>query len=177
MPSLTPMERFITLIKGEENLPPKLPPPPPRAPAPVEDEPVPNEHFGNLPSVESVIAESVQSKAPKIQAPAKLKENAQRKENVQPDVQPDIQPVAPVAAPPSREVSDTQLLSDPHMGEAAPRGIHFSPFLAVTKFCYKFVKHDYQQPLATAFFDASKIWNRDWDLYVVHTQTTLNDAC
>ena len=167
------MDRFITLIKGEENLPPKLPPP---APAPIEDEPAPNEHFSNLPSVESVIAENAQLQAQDTSAPAKAPAKA-KKENAQPDVQPDIQPVVPVAAPASREVTDTELSLDTHVGEAAPRGIHFSPFLAVTKFCYKFVSRDYQQPLASAFFDANKIWNRDWDLYVNHALLISKFTC
>jgi len=50
------------------------------------------------------------------------------------------------------------------MGEPAPRGFSFSPFLPVTRFCYKFVSPQWSQPLATAFFDANKIYNRPWDV-------------
>lgn len=53
---------------------------------------------------------------------------------------------------------------DSRCGQPAPLGICFCPFLAVTKYCYKFVSKKLMQPLATAFFDAEKIWSRDWDL-------------
>lgn len=53
---------------------------------------------------------------------------------------------------------------DPRQGQPAPLGITFAPFAAVTKFCYLFVGDDLRQPLATAFFDAGKIFTREWDL-------------
>ncbi|KAK4508626.1 hypothetical protein PRZ48_002365 [Zasmidium cellare] len=56
---------------------------------------------------------------------------------------------------------------DPRKGQAAPLGMCFCPFIAVTKYCYKFVPKKLMQPLATAFFDAEKIWNREWDLYYI----------
>ncbi|KAK5110068.1 hypothetical protein LTR62_006313 [Meristemomyces frigidus] len=59
-------------------------------------------------------------------------------------------------------------------GEVAPRGFTFVPFVAVTKFCYEFVPQQWSQPLASAFFDNNKIYERQWDLYYIlsaHCQT------
>nr|POE88143.1 putative nucleolar protein c2c4.08 [Quercus suber] len=58
---------------------------------------------------------------------------------------------------------------DPRCGEIAPLGIFFSPWQPVSRFCYRFVERRWQQTLATAFFDANKIWNRKWDLYYIHS--------
>lgn len=55
---------------------------------------------------------------------------------------------------------------DPRMGEPSEPGMCFCPFLAITKFPYKYVDGAFRQPIATAFFDEGKIWNRSWDLYV-----------
>lgn len=54
---------------------------------------------------------------------------------------------------------------DPRKGEPSELGMSFCPFLAITKFPYKFVKSDFLQPLATAFFDEGKIYNRNWDMF------------
>ena len=40
----------------------------------------------------------------------------------------------------------------------------FCPFIAFTKFPYKYVDPAFRQPIATAFFDAGKIYNRSWEL-------------
>ncbi|WPG98590.1 Hypothetical protein R9X50_00138300 [Acrodontium crateriforme] len=55
----------------------------------------------------------------------------------------------------------------PRCGELAPRGIFFIPFIAVTKFCYTYVRHEHQQDVASALFDAGKIWMRKWDLFFI----------
>lgn len=60
--------------------------------------------------------------------------------------------------------ADLDFTFDERKGRYSPLGISFSPFLAVTKYCYKFVNKSLMQPLASAFFDADKIWSRDWDL-------------
>ncbi|KAF2717467.1 hypothetical protein K431DRAFT_233035 [Polychaeton citri CBS 116435] len=54
------------------------------------------------------------------------------------------------------------------VGQTAAHGSTFAPFGAVTKYCYKFVSTDYVQPLASAFWDAGKIWNRHWDLFYLN---------
>ncbi|KAK3670213.1 hypothetical protein LTR78_009868 [Recurvomyces mirabilis] len=61
-----------------------------------------------------------------------------------------------------------------HMGESAPRGFAFSPFVAVTKFCYKYVPKQYSQALASAFWDSNKIYERGWDLYYIHSAHELS---
>jgi hypothetical protein len=54
---------------------------------------------------------------------------------------------------------------DGRKGEASALGISFVPFLALTKYCYKYVPRDLSQSIASAFFDANKIYdNREWDL-------------
>lgn len=54
--------------------------------------------------------------------------------------------------------------NDSHKGDPAPLGLSFTPFLAITKFPYKFVQKKWMQPLASAFFDQGKIWERKWDM-------------
>lgn len=53
---------------------------------------------------------------------------------------------------------------DNRKGQQAPFGINFVPFIALTKWCYTYAPKHLLQPLATAFFDADKIYARDWDL-------------
>lgn len=53
---------------------------------------------------------------------------------------------------------------DDRKGQPAPLDITFVPFIALTKWCYNFAPKHLLQPFATAFFDADKIYARDWDL-------------
>lgn len=53
---------------------------------------------------------------------------------------------------------------DSRKGQPAPFGINFVPFIALTKWCYTYAPKHLLQPLASAFFDAGKIYDRDWDL-------------
>jgi hypothetical protein len=53
---------------------------------------------------------------------------------------------------------------DPRKDEPSPLGLNFCPFIAVTKLPYMFVKKEFMQQIATAFFDEGKIWNREWDV-------------
>jgi hypothetical protein len=54
---------------------------------------------------------------------------------------------------------------DGRKGEASALGVSFVPFLALTKYCYKYVPKDLSQIIASAFFDSNKIYNnREWDL-------------
>lgn len=133
------VDQLIDLLGGLENLPQKPPPPPeePHVPAnEVDDEDVP-------PPIQ---------RDPNLKPPSLLK--------------PQIQPSKPAAAAPAMLSSDGEddFLLDSRKGEPAPRGINFVPFIAVTKYCYKFVPKKWMQPLASAFFDADKIYTRDWDL-------------
>ncbi|TKA74428.1 hypothetical protein B0A55_06208 [Friedmanniomyces simplex] len=152
------IERFLTLIGGEANLPPELPPQAqPATTIPTQDEPSEDSEdpFSGLPSVQEVIEQEVAA------------EEAARAHSAKPQVhtQPQFTPkFLPSSASP---LSDADAHSQMPMGEPAPRGISFSPFIAVTRFCYKFVSHQWSQPLATAFFDANKIYHRAWDIYYI----------
>ncbi|KAK5125341.1 hypothetical protein LTR85_000450 [Meristemomyces frigidus] len=154
------MERFVTLIGGEDNLPPKVLPTP-DAPAGAENEQKAEDNMSNLPSVEAVIAEDILMQRV-------LKHNASLPASTPENVYPTIRTqFTPEIAQPPLSTGSADLSIDPRRGEAAPLGISFSPFGAVMKFCYKFVSREYQQPLATAFFDANKIYTRNWDLYYI----------
>jgi len=149
------IQRFHGLIGGEANMPAELPPQ--AEPATLTS--VPDEHakdsenpFDGLPSVQEVIE---QSRAPEEQA----KEGRPKSPEITGSrFTPQFLPSS--ASP----LSDADAHSQMAMGEPAPRGFSFSPFLPVTRFCYKFVSPQWSQPLATAFFDANKIYNRPWDV-------------
>jgi len=138
------IERFLRLIGGEQNLPPKLPQaPPPSAPTAEESNDVSMQASNEPSTTESPTSTEI--------------------------AEPNSQTAAPQTIPPASNlgqlnVADVDLTWDERLGEPAPLGIDFSPFGAVSKFCYKFVAREFQQPLATAFFDAGKIFARDWDL-------------
>ncbi|KAK5728696.1 hypothetical protein LTR15_001835 [Elasticomyces elasticus] len=156
------VERFLSMIGGEANLPP-VAPPKEAAPqttlqvqAQESDDP-----FEGLPTVEEVIernrimAEEARARRPKPRQ-AHLADQHHF-----------------VSTPTTITTDDS--ISHMRLGDAAPRGINFTPFLAVTRFCYKFVGDKWRQPLATAFFDAKKIYNRPWDVYYIwsdHYQTS-----
>ncbi|KAI7322200.1 hypothetical protein KC315_g8913 [Hortaea werneckii] len=164
MPPLTPLERFMNLAGGDQNLPPisaasSKPSTTKENPTSIPDE------FEKLPSVEEVIAECERENAAyRCQNLALFPSSTQSQAN---SLQQIAQAEIPIPALAMQELTSSDLLLDPRAGEPAPQGISFTPFLAVTKFCYKFVPRTYQQPLATAFFDANKVWCREWDLYYV----------
>ena len=156
MPPLPPLERFLNLAGGEQNLPPIS------KPRTKEKTTSGSEELEKLPSVEEIVAECERENvAYRLQNLALFPSGTQPQAN---SPQQLTQAGLTVPAPAMQELTSSDLLLDPRAGEPAPQGISFTPFLAVTKFCYKFVPHAYQQPLATAFFDANKIWCREWDL-------------
>ena len=142
------IERLVKAI-GEENLPPKLP-----QPDTEELDPTAEDAFRNLQSVDDSLQQNDDSEnwwdaTPQIpQQPQQSTGQSQTK---------------PIATPFFSQ-GEAHFEFDPRKGEVAPLGISFSPFGGVTKFCYKFVKKELVQPIATAFFDNSKIQNREWDL-------------
>jgi len=156
------IERFVNLIGGEQNLPPKLPPPP----GPIEQ----NNNESNevaedgngpsqlqLPTVDHFLAKNHPPTGTEPSSTSQL-----------PGKEPAAAHFTPQLIPPTVNEAEAEieidLTWDDRLGEPAPLGIHFSPFGAVSKFCYKFVNKEFQQPLATAFFDAGKIFARGWDL-------------
>lgn len=151
----------MNLAGGDQNLPPisaasSKPSTTKENPTSIPDE------FEKLPSVEEVIAECERENAAyRCQNLALFPSSTQSQAN---SLQQIAQAEIPIPALAMQELTSSDLLLDPRAGEPAPQGISFTPFLAVTKFCYKFVPRTYQQPLATAFFDANKVWCREWDL-------------
>lgn len=49
-------------------------------------------------------------------------------------------------------------------GELSPAGQQFTPITAFSKYPYKFCNLSNSQAIASAFFDAGKFWDREWDL-------------
>ncbi|KAI6907851.1 hypothetical protein KC318_g2693 [Hortaea werneckii] len=164
MPPLTPLERFMNLAGGEQHLPPISAAS--SKPSTTKESPTfISEEFEKLPSVEEVIAECERENGTyRRQDLALLRSSTQSQTN---SLQQITQAGIPIPALAMQELTSSDLSLDPRAGEPAPQGISFTPFLAVTKFCYKFVPRASQQPLATAFFDANKIWCREWDLYYI----------
>lgn len=77
---------------------------------------------------------------------------------------PMTEPIRPVFTPKASTSVDVNPVANLRQGEPAPTGGSFCPLLAVTKFPYRFVGSQYKQPIASAFFDGEKIWNREWGL-------------
>lgn len=134
------MDLFLRMIGGEENLPRKLTPPPEPEPEPVEVDVYDSEEYKNLPKSNSpYLFGDIEIPQPK--------PNSTR-----------------ISQAPAFMYGNGDYALDGRKGEEAPRGLSFCPFLAVTKFCYKFTPRAWSQPLATAFFDQDKIYQREWDL-------------
>ncbi|GAB7358231.1 hypothetical protein MBLNU230_g0382t1 [Neophaeotheca triangularis] len=146
------LERFVKLLGGMENLPPKLPKPQTSATNPDRDH---EAAFHNLlPSADQFLAENPhpdpssgstgKSHMPTTHMPARLT------------------PTKPVDIP-----NPNNFKLDERMGEPTPPGMRFAVFLGIHKFPYKFVQKELLQPFATAFFDKGKFFNRAWDLYYI----------
>lgn len=143
------LERLLETL-GEENLPPRLPTPPQ---SDTEDGADHAKHFDgdvyksqqymDLPHANPGFVFGNDKLAP---ARAPL--------NPRPVVQP----------PPLVSDTDEPFTFDTEKGATAPPGTKFCPFIPVTQFCYRFVPNRWVQPLATAFFDAEKIYKRNWTL-------------
>ncbi|KAG9648038.1 hypothetical protein KCU71_g7697, partial [Aureobasidium melanogenum] len=53
--------------------------------------------------------------------------------------------------------------------ETAPMGMQFVPINAVSKFPYKYMKRSQSEPVSIQFFAGGKFWERDWDLWYIHS--------
>ena len=157
-------EIYTRLMGGKDNLPPKLPTQPPpllhttdgsdeRISTDVEEEDA-TQHkivdaFGNLQTYDGFVTAHA---LPAPHAPAYANRHAGKTQ----------QP-----APTTRErgaTDDTDFPLEPREDEPSEIGMSFCPFIAFTKFPYKYVDRAFSQPIATAFFDGGKIYNRSWDL-------------
>lgn len=133
--NMSRLEQLIALLGGEQNLPEKLPEPEPDIPAAIEEE-------------------EEEQPPPIIRDP-----------NVKPFKCPQPQPQTKIKLNPVPLMEyEDDIPFDARKGEPAPLGVEFVPFEAVTRYCYKYVSKEFMQPMATAFFDADKIYRRDWDL-------------
>ncbi|KAK5173931.1 uncharacterized protein LTR77_002612 [Saxophila tyrrhenica] len=152
------MDRLVKVLGGEENLPPKKPQAQASAPSNT-----------NVNPTEDVADPSSNTKT------QDGEDSAVEWWNLQPQLhlhEPDPTAPGPATTPttPHMADGDSHYNFDPRRGEPAPLGMGYCPFAAVVKYPYKFVKADLRQPLATAFFDASKIWNREWDLHYIWSE-------
>jgi len=155
MPSSS-VERFVAMMGGEANLPPEIVQGAENnAPDTTHKEPAKEnkDSYDNLPSVDEVIKQNQENEQAARLRRLELRDRVDSTTDVTALVLPYTQ-TDPGAEPSLK------------LGETAPKGIHFSPFLAVTKFCYNpnFVNGKWRQPFATAFFDAEKIYLRQWDM-------------
>jgi hypothetical protein len=137
-------DAFTRLVGGKDNLPPKLPTPPPQ-PEPYANIPEKPKDivdaFGNLQIYDEFVRSGPRPRA-KGQPPHHIPSTSHRSE--------------------AADSGDFTL--DSRKGEPAAIGTSFCPFLAISKFPYKYVDQFFRQPMASAHFDEGKIYNRKWDL-------------
>ena len=138
------MDRLIKVLGGEENLPPKLPQPAGVTPQQQTDQ--------DIQPIDDFLQEQPRSQGSewwnatsKIAQPVPLSQSH--------TTSAAISSLGPMSYP-----------FDPRKDEPAPLGLNFCPFIAITKLPYKFVKREFMQGIATAFFDEGKIWSREWDV-------------
>lgn len=144
---------FTQLAGGEQSLPPRLPTPPPshdtseQAPANLDEDEQDSKKivdaFGNLKTYDDLGA------APP--APAYANRHASK-------------PQQNTTVARSEDAVDSNFTQDPRKGEPSELGMSFCPFLAIAKFPYRYVATEFRQPIATAFFDEGKIYDRPWDM-------------
>jgi hypothetical protein len=157
-------EIYTRLMGGEQNLPPRLATPPPTTsssdepPADLNDEGINPDKildaFGNLQTYDDFV-----SAHPFPAPPAPAYDNRHA-----PKTQSAGAATRRSESKASETDADIDFTLDPRKGEPSELGMSFCPFLAVTKFPYKYVASDYRQSIATAFFDENKVYNRSWDL-------------
>jgi hypothetical protein len=166
LPSTMADERFeiyTRLMGGKDNLPPKLPTPPPtQQPTPATSEQPSadlNEKevnadkivdaFGNLQTYDDFVTAHP---FPAPQAPAYDNRHASKSQQ---------------SRPTERKTSERDEIDfplDPRKDEPSEIGMSFVTFVAFTKLPYKYVEPAFLQPIASAFFDGGKIFNKTWDL-------------
>ena len=149
------VDRLVKVLGGEENLPAKLPRPSTdvqEADTEAKEVDLPKGDFNSMQSVmnnfkhgELKDGEDWWNATPRLPQPAQPTQTEQN-------------------APWYTDRGEVRFNFDPRKDEPAPLGISFSPFAAVAKFPYKFVKREFQQKIASAFFDEGKIYSREWDL-------------
>lgn len=156
-------EIYTRLMGGKDNLPPRLPTPPPslhptngsgeQTSADANDKNASQDRivdaFGNLQTYDDFVTAHP---FPAPQAPAYDNRHAVKTQQPGPTKRK------------TSEADETNFTLDPSKDEPSEIGMSFCPFIAFTKFPYKYVDPAFKQPIATAFFDGGKIYNRSWDL-------------
>jgi hypothetical protein len=153
-------EIYTRLMGGKDNLPPRLPTQPPtpntseQPSADLTDEEASQgkivDAFGNLQTYDDFVTAHP---FPAPQTPAYDNRHAGKSQQSRPTER--------------KKTSDGDEIDfplDPRKDEPSEIGMSFVTFTALTKFPYKYVKPVFLQPIASAFFDAGKIFNRSWDL-------------
>ena len=154
-------EIYTRLMGGKDNLPPKLAIPPSSSHATTNSSDQPTDTndeeanlgkvvdaFGNLQTYDDYVSAHP---FPTPHAPAYDNRHA-------------ANPPRPNRVATSEPDFDIDFTLDPRKDEPSELGMSFCPFLAITKFPYKYANPALLQPIATAFFDGGKIYNRPWDL-------------
>ncbi|KAF2857921.1 hypothetical protein K470DRAFT_260347 [Piedraia hortae CBS 480.64] len=161
---LSPMDRFMNLMGGEDNLPSM----------PKEELPKVGAPKAELPKVEPPKEQPIADTA----APTKINSGFQSLEKVDDFLTANPQPapsyegrrsMAPKEQP-AKTAHATSMQKPPrhttNNGFRPPQaGTCFTPFSALTKFPYRYVAKEHMQPIASAFFDGGKIHERDWSVY------------
>ncbi|KXT08723.1 hypothetical protein AC579_1578 [Pseudocercospora musae] len=145
------LQQLLELL-GEEGLPPRVPTPPPEEPPEEEAE------------YDGDVYKSQEYKALPHANPDYVFGDKVARAPPRPSLVPQSVPVV-------YETDDTFTFAE-DKGKTAPAGTKFCPYIAVTNYCYKFVPKLWTQPLASAFFDAEKIYKRSWNLYYVASSET-----
>nr|POF15218.1 putative nucleolar protein c2c4.08 [Quercus suber] len=149
------MDDFISLIGGEHNLPVQL---------------------EQLPAVDEAHTQSTTTTDPdelynRLDHVVEYRSAGSTNTATPPPPRKTTSAASPPLTPSARSI-DVDVGLDPHCGQPAPLGLSFCPWQPVSRFCYRFVKREWQQPLASAFFDGNKIWDREWDLCQRYQTTT-----
>ena len=154
-------EIYTRLMGGKDNLPPQLPISPPSLLHPTngsasadlnEEDTNPRnvaDAFGNLQTYDDFVADH---SFPAPHAPAYDNRHAGK-------AQQTIN-----SSRPAGEADEFEFTLDPRKDEPSELGMSFCPFLAITRFPYKYVDPAFLQPIASAFFDGNKVYNKSWDL-------------
>jgi hypothetical protein len=161
-------DTYTRLMGGKRNLPPKIPTSPPslQPPAtssdqsltePEDEEANPGkivDAFGNLQTYDDFVTAHP---FPAPSAPAYDNRHAGKPQPNNPSSHANRSTA-------SEADVDSDFTLDPRKDGPSELGMSFCPFLAITKFPYKYADSALRQPIATAFFDGGKIYNRSWDL-------------
>ncbi|KAK4552489.1 hypothetical protein LTR86_010333 [Recurvomyces mirabilis] len=161
------MERFTALIGGEHNLPPISSRAELLEHEQKQTDDAADHDLEDLPSPEEIIARNIVFEE-------EARERRKRRVQTANEANAARHSIGPAMPQPLVNMPglDTSFMA--HIGEPAPRGFAFTPFVAVTKFCYKYVPKQYSQALASAFWDSNKIYERGWDLYYIHSAHELS---